>query len=136
MNELVPVKTGLSDPKFFEFNQNNSGGSFVYDTYLSEYVIIEAVSSKHANELAEDIGIYFEGCISSDDCPCCGDRWYPTWSDDGVKVPMMYSFEEKCQVPAEEYISSFSRGQETIRIHYLDGRIVECGIYKKELATI
>ena len=63
--------------KFYEFHQNNSGGSFVFNEDLSYKVIIEARSADEANRKAEEIGIYFNGCDDGTDCSCCGDRWYP-----------------------------------------------------------
>lgn len=64
--------------KFFEFNQNNSGGTFITDASrgIGEYVIIEAADAKEANSLAQQKGLYFDGCESGQDCDCCGDRWY------------------------------------------------------------
>lgn len=64
---------------WYEYSQNNSGGSHVYDDNrgLSERVFIEADSAKEADEYAESIGIYFDGVDNDIDCDCCGDRWYP-----------------------------------------------------------
>jgi predicted 3-demethylubiquinone-9 3-methyltransferase (glyoxalase superfamily) len=60
---------------FFLFSQNNSGGSFIVNDKVAEYVIIEANKASHANSDAEEIGIYFSGVSTGDDCGCCGDRW-------------------------------------------------------------
>lgn len=56
--------------KFYEFNQNNSGGHFDVDENVCHRVIIEATDEKHAVAL-------FEPMIEnqSGSCPCCGDRW-------------------------------------------------------------
>ena len=62
--------------KLYEFSQNNSGGQYDYDENLGEYVYIEADSPEKALEIADDIGIYFDGCQQGLDCSCCGDRWY------------------------------------------------------------
>lgn len=78
---------------FFTYNQNNSGGSFTYDKVwgISEYVIIEADSADEANDIAEGIGLYFDGCADGMDCECCGDRWYRAWDDeDGEDEPSVY----------------------------------------------
>lgn len=62
---------------FFEYVQNNSGGSW----FLSEgngighVVWIEAADAKSADGIAEDLGLYFDGCDTERDCNCCGDRW-------------------------------------------------------------
>lgn len=47
--------------KFFTFRQNNSGGIDHIDENLNRYVIIEANDAQHANERAQEIGIYFDG---------------------------------------------------------------------------
>lgn len=62
--------------KFYEYSQNNSGGSFNVDENVCHYVFIEATSENHANSIAKEIGIYFDGCADGVDCSCCGDRWY------------------------------------------------------------
>jgi len=63
---------------WFEYRQNNSGGSFRFDKKkgISVYVWVEAEDAAAADKRAEDIGLYFNGCDSGCDCPCCGDRWY------------------------------------------------------------
>lgn len=60
---------------WYEFRQNNSGGGFDIDEDVSVYVLIQATSYVEANNKAEDIGIYFDGCDTGRDCDCCGDRW-------------------------------------------------------------
>ena len=49
---------------FYLFDQNNSGGNFHHDSSngIGYRVIIEADSADQANEIAENIGIYFNGC--------------------------------------------------------------------------
>lgn len=76
---------------FYAFRQNNTGGSFDYDNErgITEVVIVEADSAEEANNRAEQIGIYFGGVDSGDDCPCCGDRWYGVW-DKGDLEPSLY----------------------------------------------
>ena len=61
---------------FYEFIQNNSGGTFIYDEQkgISYSVIVEADSENDAITRAEQIGLYFDG---KGDCPCCGNYcWY------------------------------------------------------------
>lgn len=60
---------------FYTFRQNNSGGTFVENWALGigRTVIVEADSCDEANQIAEQIGLYFDGvgdCLS-----CCGPRW-------------------------------------------------------------
>jgi hypothetical protein len=66
--------------QWFVFSQNNSGGSFIVNETVAEWVIIEAFDDNHANRRAEDIGIYFDGVDDDIDCECCGDRWYPEYN--------------------------------------------------------
>jgi hypothetical protein len=60
---------------WFTFRQNNSGGHFDVDQFVAEYVIIQARDSFEACDIAEKIGIYFNGVEDGRDCDCCGDRW-------------------------------------------------------------
>lgn len=59
--------------KWYEYRQNNSGGSFCKPALN---VIVQAINQDVAETLAERLGVYFDGCSSGGDCPCCGDRWY------------------------------------------------------------
>ena len=61
---------------FYEFSQNNSGGTFTVDDDLCGRLIIEADSPEDAISKAEDLGCYWDGVAKGIDCPCCGDRWY------------------------------------------------------------
>lgn len=84
--------------KWFSFRQNNSGGSFEVNENLDILVIIQARTPSEANNLAEKIGIYFDGCASGYDCGCCGDRWTPRWDfDEGTDFP------ERCGEVIENY---------------------------------
>lgn len=71
--------------KFYEYTQNNSGGSFIINDNVDTVVTIQARSEDEANHRAEQIGIYFDGCESGRDCDCCGDRWV-RWPDE-VETP-------------------------------------------------
>ena len=62
--------------KFYEYSQNNTGGSFVTDDKLCHVLFIEANSSTEADSIAEDLGCYWNGVEEGSDCECCGDRWY------------------------------------------------------------
>lgn len=105
--------------QFFTFSQNNSGGSFVFKKEgITHYVVIEAVDANHAASRAEEIGLYFNGCDSGQDCECCGDRWYRPYRDDGDKKPMIYG------KAASEYKDVNWMGENPeIVVHYLDGKI-------------
>ncbi len=80
--------------KYFTFVQNNSGGTFQGP---APYVIIEAENAEHANELAEENGLYFDGCSDGRDCNCCGDRWRRTYETEGKDEPLIYG-----QTPGKE----------------------------------
>lgn len=102
-----PLKT-----KFYTFRQNNSGGSFDIDIKngINEYVIIEALDYKHANGIAQSVGIYFDGCNNNIDCPCCGDRWCKKDDEsDGYDYPGIYGEND---INNEEYKGKYC-------IHYL-----------------
>ena len=102
------------ETKFYTFDQNNSGGSFINSDSkgISEYVIIEAKNAKEANNKAENIGIYFDGCSNGNDCSCCGDRWYETCEGDGYENPSIYG-----ELVENIEKSSFRK---SCFIHYLD----------------
>lgn len=105
---------------FWEFNQNNSGGSFVFDEKngLTHFVIIEAETKQEAIDRAESVGIYFNGCDDGRDCSCCGDRWYVPYADEGTPKPTVYG------EPFNKAKLSFrwmKKGKE-ICVHYLNGK--------------
>lgn len=103
MNQIVEQKT-----QFFHFDQNNSGGSFDFElNKISHHVIIEAINADHANFLAEEIGLYFNGC--------CGDRWYPAYGE-GDNNPLVYG------KPPEKHTDMwFGDEKPHTYVHYLDG---------------
>lgn len=107
----------LSKTKFYTFTQNNSGGSFVIDEYsgICGYVIIEANSHIQANEIALNIGLYFDGCDSGIDCSCCGDRWYEVDEDYSEITPCIYG----------ESVFSLQKSifKEMCFIHYINGEV-------------
>lgn len=105
---------------FYDFRQNNSGGSFDFDgdRGISVSVIVEADSADEANERAEEIGLYFDG---SGDCECCGDRWSSQWRDDaGDEVPSIYG------QPIAEYTPHIKWSEKDfpeVFVHYKDGTV-------------
>ena len=105
----------METTKFYSFNQNNSGGSFSKSESegISEWVIIEALNAEKANEKAESIGLYFNGCDDGRDCSCCGDRWHTVDESDGEEVPSIYG------EPIEKAEKSMFRNN--CFVHYLDG---------------
>jgi hypothetical protein len=78
------IKVKETTGKFYEFNQNNSGGEFVVDGKICHRLFIEANTPEEATAKAVSMGVYFNGVADGRDCDCCGDRWYD--------CPTAYSF--------------------------------------------
>lgn len=96
---------------FYTFRQNNSGGSFINNAAVGQYVIIEAPTKERAYDIAEDIGLYWDGVYEGRDCDCCGDRWYR--GADEYEEPKIYG------EPFDSFVDHFDAG---IHVYYLDGR--------------
>lgn len=97
---------------WFEFRQNNSGGSFVFKHGIGVVVWVEATSAKDANNKAEKLGLYFDG---DGDCPCCGDRWYEAYGEGEEEPPAVV-----------EYLNNWAEGKLKAYYawaHYADGRV-------------
>lgn len=75
----------VKDLKWFEFSQNNSGGSFIVDDKVCHRLFIEAESFDKAVAKAEELGCYWDGVAKGIDCPCCGDRWNK-WDDEAINI--------------------------------------------------
>jgi len=103
---------------FYTFNQNNSGGSFVRDSDVDHYVVIEGRSISEVIERAKEVGIYFNGCDEGYDCSCCGDRWSEPWDNEKLtKVPTMYGEDSIFAGPFYDK----RKKNDTVVVHYLDG---------------
>lgn len=76
--------------KFYTYDQTNSGGGFDCDDNVAHYVIIEAEDGAIADMIAENIGVYFDGCDKDMDCPCCGDRWRRSYENEATDKPLIY----------------------------------------------
>lgn len=68
---------------FYEFRQNNSGGSWQAPAIQ---LYVEADTPFDANRIAQEEGVYFDGCATGEDCGCCGDRWYPVQASDALPM--------------------------------------------------
>lgn len=107
---------------FYQFTQNNTGGDFQVNDDIAHFVLIEADSYKEANNRAENVGVYFNGCDTGEDCPCCGDRWYELEDyDDNTNEPLIYGSKPN------EYNGKMFKKE--YRIHYLDGRVEKGNCY-------
>jgi hypothetical protein len=99
--------------KFYTYDQNNTGGSFDHqpEAGIGYRVCIEAFTENQAESRAGEIGLYFDGCETGKDCPCCGDRW-SRWA-------------EKAESPSYDRKPLAGGWGLPSYIHYLDGRIEE-----------
>lgn len=105
MEQMITI-----DLKWFRFSQNNSGGYFVENENVCEYVFIQARSADEAVAKAETF------CDNDDSCPCCGDRWSFCVDDEDVAdEPTLYG-EPLSGVTKDSY-------RKSARLHYYDGRV-------------
>ena len=121
--------------RFFEFNQNNSGGVFDFNEAagITHFVIIEAETPDQASARAQDIGLYFDGCAKGQDCGCCGDRWDDIYKgEEGTEVPTVYG---KPVENASSFNTWMKEGKE-ICVHYLNGDKKWFGMAKEPLPVI
>ena len=120
--------------KFFEYYQNNTGGSFLEDDKVCQRVVVEAKNSAIANTIAENLGIYFDGCADGTDCSCCGDRWYKQDDSDGIRLPYRYG-NEIFKLPSEYFEMIANKytpwTRVALRVFYDNGSIA---VFKKKEA--
>ena len=109
---------------FFKYHQNNSGGETIITNKLKNIVWIEANNAKQANEKAQAIGIYFDGCSQGLDCSCCGDRWNEVEDYDKAKFPIKYSKTEIFK-DIKEYTKYLLKEYKWISIIYYQNGTVE-----------
>ena len=103
--------------KWFEFNQNNSGGWFVVDKNLCERLYIQAESQAESIAIAETLGVYFNGVENEIDCGCCGDRWY---------TPIENKEQERIEEIAQDWAIRYgSWTTPACRFFYADGSVKE-----------
>jgi hypothetical protein len=112
----------MKDTKFYTYNQNNSYGEFdiIEEKGIGIYVIIEANNANHANEIAENIGIYFNGILDGTfvDCTCCSCRWSEVTEDEAYNEPRI----ENEPLPSKDD-KDYEYYEGVTFIHYLDKRI-------------
>lgn len=101
--------------QYFHFSQNNPGGSFDIDDTIAHHVIIQAHYAEEANNIARDIGIYFNGCETGADCSCCGDRWYEAYGQ-GTETPLIY---DSNPATHEDYFTK--PGQPMCHVYHFNG---------------
>jgi hypothetical protein len=120
VSEFYPSerKQESGEYKFYNFSQNNSGGSFEVDKNVCENVIIAATSPEDANARAEEVGIYFDGALDDGpDCSCCGDRWSRQYgAAEASETPKIWG------QSVEEYLSDKNTlFRNKVIIYYPDG---------------
>ena len=113
--------------KFYEFRQNNSGGSFDVDDDVCKWMFIEANDCEQANKIAQDLGVYFDGCDSGLDCDCCGDRWYEATESDYIDLKAISKSYKTELTTIEDYakllVGKYGWGDsEFARVFYLSGK--------------
>jgi hypothetical protein len=81
---------------FYKYSQNNSGGYW----NGPKNIIVEADSPEQADEIAEQNGVYFNGCFTGQDCSCCSNRWSRAWGD-GDEKPEIYG------IASDDYVIVF-----------------------------
>lgn len=72
----------LNQAYWYEYNQNNSGG--YWQDGIGQTVLVQATRRAEAEQRASELGIYWGGVASGQDCECCGDRWGCAWDVDDV----------------------------------------------------
>lgn len=106
---------------WYEWTQNNSGGSFDVDDKITHRLFIEAETKDEAEAKAESIGVYYDGCQSGMDCECCGDRWYEGHE---LELPY-YSGAETVEEAAQYLADKYGWCSPDARIFYKDGSVKE-----------
>lgn len=84
---MQPVK--IEGALWYEFDQNNSGGYFKRNDFVSDLVFIQAMSEKQAEAIMRD---FIDKAGAWGYCECCGERW-SFWGVEGYEVPTRYEKE-------------------------------------------
>lgn len=82
---LVKIEGAL----WYEFDQNNSGGSFDRGDFVSDVVFIQAMNYEQASDIMQEMIDKDQSWYS---CECCGDRW-SFYREKGYEVPTRYGKE-------------------------------------------
>lgn len=101
--------------KFYEFSQNNSGGSFDVDENVCHRLFIEADSEKEAIRKAEDLGCYWDGVENGSDCACCGDRWHTPYGHVDI---LSMDRKKDGGYPVEKFLTNRAHGVKDFKKDY------------------
>lgn len=75
----------MSDLKWYHYDQNNSGGSFVNNDDVGEDVFIQAQSQEEAQAKFDSLDNEADNW-----CECCGERWYSADEQDAPNIFGVY----------------------------------------------
>lgn len=114
--------------KWYEFEQNNSGGYFDVTDTVCHRLYIEARNDEEAIKKAEELGCYWNGVMEGLDCSCCGDRWY----DCPFNVSNLKEFNGDIRAYAQERANKYGWTSPDGRIFHADGKVEEIYIEKTE----
>lgn len=110
----MEISNKVEGALWYEFDQNNSGGYFVRDDFVSDVVFVQAMSSEQAGDIMSDL-IYTSDAWSY--CECCGERW-SFYNTRGYEVPTRYGKE------VSKGVDLYSR-EGYILFHGLNGRTLK-----------
>ena len=83
---IQPAELNNVKLKWFEFDQNNSGGYYIENDVVGSKIFVQAPSAKEACDIAAELTEPY-----SEYCECCGERWWIFKSEhDGYDVPTVY----------------------------------------------
>jgi hypothetical protein len=112
--------------KFYEFNQNNSDGSFITDKEICHRLFIEAANEDEAVQVALEKGVYFEGCAEDRDCPYCGDRWSDSPNEYTYPISWGRKVNFSSVIEYAQYLAdNYGRTTPDSRVFYTNGKVIE-----------
>lgn len=104
---------------FHTFVQNFDGRHKIINDDISIFTVIEGENLEDIINLAQNLGIYFDGVKNFQDCSCCGDRWERPKQEELTNLA-----EIEGQLLSEFYDPTFDSGysdKHDIVVHYMDG---------------
>jgi hypothetical protein len=107
---------------FYEWSQNNSGGTFYTDDKICHQIFIEADNYDEAEQKALDFGVYYNGVDDGYDCSCCGDRWV---SGKEINLEKPWIKEDNIEDYAQYLANNYGWTKPDIRIFYKSGEVKE-----------